>query len=262
MIDFPWFYFFTLFTAGMAGVGLIFLKVSHKSIGVRYLLAFSAAYLLGICLLHLMPELFHSEIANPGWYILAGFLLQIILDFFSHGVEHGHAHIHEHVGTKFLFTVMVSLWIHAFIEGMPFGSAFSSTLHSHAHHHDHIHSIASGDHRESLIVGIGIHKITEGIVFTALLLSIGLSRFRAIAWAVLFSLMAPFGAAFQYVLGNTGVVDLQDFTPKIIGILIGILLHVSTIIIFESSEGHHFNLRKFVAIILGLCGAVMASGHF
>jgi hypothetical protein len=34
-------------------------------------------------------------------------------------------------------------------------------------------------------------------------------------------------------------------------VVIGIFLHISTTILFESSENHRFNLQKFVVIILG-----------
>jgi hypothetical protein len=40
-----------------------------------------------------------------------------------------------------------------------------------------------------------------------------------------------------------------------IGVLIGILLHVSTIILFESEEGHAFNWKKFVMVLLGIASA-------
>jgi zinc and cadmium transporter len=35
------------------------------------------------------------------------------------------------------------------------------------------------------------------------------------------------------------------------GIVTGILLHISTTILFESSEDHRFNLLKFITVVLG-----------
>jgi hypothetical protein len=35
-------------------------------------------------------------------------------------------------------------------------------------------------------------------------------------------------------------------------IVIGIFFHISTVILFESSEGHKFNLSKLVVIVLGI----------
>jgi hypothetical protein len=36
------------------------------------------------------------------------------------------------------------------------------------------------------------------------------------------------------------------------GMLIGILLHIATTMLFETSDGHHFNLRKLLIIVVGL----------
>ncbi len=255
----PIFYAVILFVAAMAGGGIFVLTHKQSSKGLKLLLAFSAAYLLGLTLLHLFPELFASEIKHAGWYVLGGFMLQVILDFFSHGVEHGHAHTHkEHAHgnpTRFLFMVMASLWIHAFIEGMPFGGASMGHAHAHAHGHDH----AMHDHRDSLLIGIGLHKVTETLVFTALLFSTGMSKAKVFFWMLLFALVAPAGAFAHYFIGENGLANLETLTPKVTGVLIGIILHVSTIILFEGEEGHKFNWMKFVAIILGIAGAVVVS---
>jgi hypothetical protein len=34
--------------------------------------------------------------------------------------------------------------------------------------------------------------------------------------------------------------------------VVGVLLHISTTILFESSAGHVFNIRKFIAILTGI----------
>lgn len=253
----PIYHSFILFAAAMAG-GLIYILTGRqRGDGLKLLLAFSAAYLLGLSLLHLIPELFASELAQPGWYILAGFMLQVILDFFSHGVEHGHAHIHPHKGMKYLFTIMAALWIHAFLEGMPFGGMAieGAELHDHGHsHHHHSH-----DHRGSLLLGIGLHKITEALVFTALLIASGLSKARAIFWLTVFALMAPAGAWLHYGLIQSGAAWVSSLGAIIIGVLVGILLHVSTTILFESESGHKFNLMKFLIIIAGIALAAFVS---
>jgi zinc and cadmium transporter len=251
----PIFYASVLFGSALLGAGIYLMTHRQTSKAIKLLLSFSAAYLLALTMLHLIPEVFSADIPHAGWFIIGGFLLQVILDFFSHGVEHGHAHTHDHqhVGTKFLFTVMASLWIHAFIEGMPFGGVIA---HVHDHHgHDHAHSHAGHDHRDSLLIGIGLHKITETLVFTALLMSTGMSKMRGLFWVVVFALVAPLGAFAHYWLGLSGAVNLAKLTPMVIGVLVGILLHVSTTILFESEEGHHFNIYKFGSILLGIAAA-------
>jgi zinc and cadmium transporter len=258
MSETPLFYASVLFLASMSGWGLFMLTRKQASRGVKVLLAFSASYLLGITLLHLFPELYHSDVPHIGWFVVAGFLLQVILDFFSHGVEHGHAHTHQHQGSRFLASVMISLWIHAFIEGMPFGGVVEMHAHDHAGHlHEGDHSMH--DHRMSLLLGISLHKVTEALVFTALLVGMGMKLTKTLAWVALFALMAPLGAFAHYFVGVSGVADLATFTPMVTGVLIGILLHVSTIILFESDESHSFNWMKFAAILVGLAMAGFVS---
>ncbi len=244
----PIFYMIVLFVAAMIGGTLFFIYRKQSSSQIKLLLSFSAAYLLGLTLLHLFPELFDSGIEHAGWYVLIGFMLQVVLDFFSHGVEHGHAHSHANAGTKFLFMVMASLWVHAFIEGMPFGGEMAG----HAHDHAHDHLEAGHDHRSSLLVGISLHKITESLVFTALLINSGVKAGRAVFWLVIFGLMAPAGAFVHHLLLDNNITGVEELTPKVTGVLIGILLHVSTTILFESEEGHRFNWIKFLSILIGI----------
>jgi zinc transporter ZupT len=246
-----WLSVLTLFGASMLGGSLALVWKIKNNQWLKLLLAFSAAYLLGLTVLHLFPELYESEFKYAGWFVIIGFLLQVVLDFFSHGVEHGHAHVHAHVGHGFLFMVMASLWIHAFIEGMPFGA--SAEVHEHelvqeAHHHAH-------DHNNPLLLGISMHKVTEAFVLATLLLQVGMKKLRAWLLLGLFACVAPLGAFVHHWLDESGLDASGWGYTAMIGILIGILLHVSTIILFESEEGHKFNWMKFVAILLGIASA-------
>ena len=42
------------------------------------------------------------------------------------------------------------------------------------------------------------------------------------------------------------------FMAAVHGLVIGILLHVATTVLFESGEGHRFNLKKLCAVVIGL----------
>jgi hypothetical protein len=44
---------------------------------------------------------------------------------------------------------------------------------------------------------------------------------------------------------------LNVYYTEITAIVIGILFHISSTIIFESSEGHKFNIAKISMIVLG-----------
>ncbi len=223
-----------LFFCVLLGGGAVLVIKSSLIENTRLLLSFSAAYLLALCLLHLLPEVFYSDLKVPGAYILLGFLLQIILEYFSQGLEHGHSHVNS---SRFPIAVVLSLLVHAFIEGMPFGAG---------HAHDHMHA-----HNHSLLTGIVLHKIPISIVLASMLLKAKFSKLKILLALTIFALMSPLGAiSLHFIEGSS--LNLGNLFPMTTGILIGVLLHVATTIIFESSDGHKFNAVKFISILAGL----------
>ena len=239
-----------LFLVAVVGGGVLLLGKRITPAQMKLLLAFSAAYLLALSFLHLLPEVMEEGNHEIGVYILLGFLLQIILDYFSQGIEHGHAHVHEHSGAKFYWMVTLSLWIHAFIEGMPFGA--TEDMHAgHSHHHDH-------HHERSLLIGIACHKFTESFVFASLLLHLVKSKVKVWMAMIMFAAIAPIGAILFHYTDGLAFLQLEHALSVVTALLIGIILHVSTTILFESEEGHRFNRMKFFVIILGmLCAAIL-----
>ena len=67
------------------------------------------------------------------------------------------------------------------------------------------------------------------------------------AFLSVFALMTPLGS-------YLGALDIWSTTLKssINAIVVGVLLHVSTTILFESSKNHQFNATKFGVILLGI----------
>ena len=43
------------------------------------------------------------------------------------------------------------------------------------------------------------------------------------------------------------------------GLLVGILLHIATTILFETADGHEFNGRKFLTVLLGLAMSLLTT---
>lgn len=200
----------------------------------KLLISFSGAYLFSITVLHLIPETFAGEHNHTiGLFILIGFFLQIILEQFSKGVEHGHGHIHGSVP----LSMLIGLGVHSFIEGMPLGNP---------HHHSHMHS--------SLLSAIALHKIPVGIVLTHMLLESKMSKPKIILLISLFAITTPLGTFFSEYISN-----ISNYYREIMAIVIGMFLHISTTILFESSEGHHFNSRKAIAIIIGSSIALIST---
>ena len=64
--------------------------------------------------------------------------------------------------------------------------------------------------------------------------------------------MTPLGSLFgKYVIPSI-TTSLDTVFTYMMAVVIGIFLHVSTSILFESGENHKYNIKKFVIIIFGL----------
>ena len=104
-----WKYIF-LFGAVLAGGGLAFWFKSNNRRLLQLVLSFVGAYLLGILVLHLIPDAYSSGEKHIGLWVLAGFFIQLTLEQFSLGVEHGHIHDHHHTNKPlFALQVVISL---------------------------------------------------------------------------------------------------------------------------------------------------------
>lgn len=205
------------------GVIIALLTKKQKPIGTKLLLSFSGAFLLALTLFDLLPEVYHHlDAKQTGLFIMCGILLQIILEFFSKGAEHGHVHIHKE-DTQFPWLLFVSLCIHSFLEGFP--------IHQH----------------NDMVYGVLIHKIPIAALITAFLLQSKYTKIQIFSFLIIFGAMTPLGT---FISNNTTFV--ADYVDVINAIVIGIFFHISTTILFETGEGHKFNLSKLVAICLGI----------
>ena len=189
---------------------------------LKLLLAFSGSFLLSLTVMHLLPDVYNSGNPKVGLFIMVGILFQIILEFFSKGAEHGHVHGHDKM-TQMPWLLFISLCIHALLEGFPVG-----------HHHD-------------LALGIAIHHLPIAIILTTFFIHAELNKTALFLFMFMFAIMTPLGT----LVSDTFPL-LNDYYTQITAIVIGILFHISSTIIFESSEGHKFNIAKISVIILGI----------
>ena len=226
-------YFLLWVTIIISGISVFFFSGIKKQV-LKLLLAFSGAYLFALCTLHLIPEVYHSTSANIGIYILIGFFLQVALEIFSEGIEHGHMHIHKNQKNAFPLALILGLCIHSFLEGMPLVQTFSDEK-----------------VRDSLLAGIILHHIPVAIALMSMLLDSGIKKGSALFYLILFACMAPLGAVTSNLISTNSISNLSSYFDKIMALVIGIFLHISTTILFESSEQHRFNYYKLVTILLG-----------
>src|SRR5687768_7533865 len=209
-----------------------FRQVNQKML--KLLLSFSGAYLFALTVMHLIPEVYTSGNHSIGMYILIGFFIQIILEFFSEGIEHGHIHIHKNQNAAFPYGVMLGLCLHSFLEGMPLVQRFTEP-----------------GTQKSLLAGIILHHIPVAIALMSMLIQSGIGKLAAFFYLVLFGLMAPLGAMTGEYIGQGSIGSLHVFFDRVMAVVIGIFLHISTTILFESYEEHRFNYLKLVTILLG-----------
>lgn len=221
--------FFSAFISGMA---VFFVKRDNTNY-LKLILSFSGAYLFAITVLHLIPHVYHANTTSPeviGLYILGGFIFQLLLEQFSQGIEHGHIHHHENAG--FPLGIMISLCLHAFLEGMP---------------------LVSGQ-QSKLVFGIAIHHIPAAFALGSLLLSSTVKKQTIITMLVIFAAMTPLGFITSSMLSQGEIGNISQHFDKIMAVVIGIFLHISTTILFESgsADHHKFNKKKMAAVFLGL----------
>ncbi|WP_340067021.1 ZIP family metal transporter [Ascidiimonas aurantiaca] len=210
--------------------GLLFVLVvrPEKKDHLKLLLAFSGSFLLALTVFDLLPEVYeHDSGKKTGIFIMTGIFLQVFLEYFSHGAEHGH--VHPHVKRSgFPWLLFTSLSIHSLLEGFPM--------------HEH----------ETLVYGIVVHKVPIAIILSTFFLDMGMQRNKVIPLLVVFALMTPLGSFLAFYFDI-----MKTYYHEISAIVIGIFLHISTIILFESTENHRYNIRKLVVILLGVTAAFM-----
>lgn len=212
------------------------LEKKKQSLLIKLTLALSGGFLLSIAFTHFLPELYHHHINHIGVWVLVGFLIQLFLEYFSGGIEHGHIHTHS----KVPFSLLFSLSVHSFIEGIP----LASTSVSHAGHSHH-----GMFENSSLLLGIILHQFPVAIALMTVFKQSALSKSTSWVLLLLFSTMIPLG----YVVGHFVPNSVDSNTMQILlAVVVGMFLHISTTIIFETNENHRFNFLKLASILAGV----------
>jgi zinc and cadmium transporter len=228
-------YALILLVAALGGGALARFYQPAAGKSLKLWLVFAGAYLFSVTVVHLLPELFMGvnagSLSTVGMWVLAGFYLQLILEFFSSGVEHGHVHAHTHINPVMIVS---ALFLHAFLEG---------TLLFHPDAAGELHNT------NALLTGIVLHKLPAGFALMAMLHG----QRWALPGLLLFALASPAGM----FLSNT-LQDQQSWAEVsswLYPLVAGGFLHISTTIFFENSPEHNFNLHK---LLVALAGAGLA----
>lgn len=221
---------------------------------------FGGAFLLGSCFINLVPHIFLEGFElhlagiafKVGGAVLAGFIIQLLLEQLTKGIEHGHNHCpccedheshHHHEGhchqERNLHPVtglLIGLSIHAFLEGMPMVDV-------------------DGDIHQGLLYGIVLHNIPIALVMVGLFLSNRYSFWKSLGLLTIFAVMTPLGSLCNIYL----LPENETLQCIIMGVVVGILLHVSVSILFDQDH-YKFSWGKFLLIVLAFIAAYYTPG--
>ena len=226
-------------SAFLSGIAVFFVRRDNAN-ALKLILSFSGAYLFSITVLHLIPHIYHThDDANEtiGLFVLMGFLFQLLLEQFSHGIEHGHIHHTNQASSAFPLGIMISLCLHALLEGMPLA----------------VH------HQNQLTFGIALHHVPAAFALGSLLLHTSLSKSSIITLLAVFAFMTPAGYLISKGISNGSIGHIEQYFDRIMAVVIGIFLHISTTILFESgsADHHRFNKKKMIAVGLGVAVSLL-----
>lgn len=237
--------FFTPLLSGL----LIFLVPKGRNSNYKLLLVFAGSYLFAITVIHILPELYRQSLGLElvGLFVLIGFFLQQLLEYFTAGVEHGHIHISDathnqthHHRSLSAIVLLMALCIHAFLEGGMLAEPVA---------------LQPVYDPYPILLGIALHRAPAAFALMTVLAVQLRSRKSALPYLFGFSLAAPLGLlissflASEEVLSATGLVYLY-------ALVCGNFLHISTTIVFESTPGHKFDARKMAVAVFGALVAV------
>ena len=208
----------------------------------NYILSFSVSIVLALICLHIIPEIYSHHKSYLGYFLLAGFLLQILLELLSKGIEHGHVHFHGKVTNSQMGIIFIGLCIHAIIEGIPMFTFEIEKDHLHEHKHEAFTWV--------YFTAILIHKLPIAVVLMFFLGNMKSSIFKRYTMLLLFSITTPLGAVFGEEIMHLDF--FSDWAPKLLALTTGMLLHITTLLIFE--DHHHSNdkYKNVIIIMLGI----------
>lgn len=224
-----------LFAAPFTG-GLLAIQSGYKNENIlKVFLAFAGGYIFAITILHLLPEVFTDGNSYTSIIVLAGFFFQVLISRFSDGAEHGHLHVHKHNHNMALpLGLFLSMCLHSFTEGLPLGLIRNN----------------------SMAVGIAMHELPAAFALMSILGSEHIKRTTVWILLITYSMMAPSGMLISSSLSSV----LPDYIfTRVLAFVAGIFLYISTTILFENSENHHFSGRKLFAIMGGVGMALIIS---
>lgn len=235
---------------------------------MSHITVFGGAFLFASCFINLVPHMFLGDepyrFVTPGSHfkiaaaVMIGFLIQLLLEQLTKGVEHGHNHCpcceeeqealaqhhqhHHHEGHCHnnqihpVTGLLVGLSIHAFLEGMPMVDL-------------------DGDIHQGLLYGIVLHNIPIALVLVGLFMNNGYRFWKSLGLLAIFAVMTPLGSLCNLYF----IPENEVLQSLIMGVVVGILLHVSVSILFDHDH-NNFSWLKLALIVVAFLAAYFTPG--
>lgn len=232
-----------LLTATVLGAGGLVgvVPAARTAQWLKPMLAFSGAYLFTLTVTHLLPEALELLPEHPhqvGYWVLAGFFGQLLLEVLSEGIEHGHVHApgaQERGQVPGL--LLLALVVHSLLEGSILVKGDGSG--------------EVGRNFYAVVLGVALHHIPAAVAL-ATLLRLRLGSFQRVwPWLGLFALASPLGLVFSNYVVLKQLLGSGVYAA-LLGLVAGNFLHVSTTILFETSPEHRLDWPKLGATLAGL----------
>ncbi len=242
--------FFTPLIAGL----MVYLVPSARGNTFKLLLVFAGSYLFSITVTHILPQLYiqNTEVELIGLFVLAGFFLQQLLEYFTSGVEHGHIHTHDHDQahghhhshthhrTTSALVLLAALCVHAFLEGSMLAQPTT---------------MGFGYDVNAVLLGIALHTAPASFALMTVLTSQLHSKRKSLPYLVGFSMASPIGLLISSYFIESNVISDTSLI-YLYALVSGNFLHISTTIVFESSPEHRFHAKKLAVAVIGALVAV------
>jgi len=220
--------------------------ISYKSV----IITFSVSIVLALICIHILPEIFTSSVGKKtGLFILLGFLLQILLELMSKGIEHGHVHYDGSISKYQLLIIFLGLSIHSFIEGIPLNNIEATeTLHQHNVYEKNQFSLI-------YFLIIIVHKLPIAAILIFFLNTINTKKTIKFTLLIIFAATSPLGALFGKNI--LGIFFLSEWSINFLAISTGMLLHITTVIIFEDHHNSKNKIKNILSIAAGITTGIL-----
>jgi zinc transporter ZupT len=206
-------------------------------------LPFSGGLLVGIALFWILPEIAQSY----GWKqgcagLVAGFALLWLVDRYVHPVCPACSHTHDHSGCAeslhgFAAPLLIAAGVHNLFDGWSLATSQEAGFER---------------LRFAFLVGIGFHKLSEGLALGALLLAAFGAPWKALLGAAAAQAFMVAGGALALAVGPH---LSKDWTALLLSLAAGAFVYLG----YHAIDSQYQRRRGAISVVSALTGAVGAA---